>query len=222
MNKNDEYLKNTYTISAREDGAVVLPIKRDGLIALFEEFGYKEGAEIGTAQGWFAQKICQRMSSVKLFCVDPWITYDEYPERKKQKRLNEQYENAKERLAPYNCELIKSFSRDAVKNFKNDSLDFVFIDANHSFEYVIEDIAIWSKKVKSGGIISGHDFWNSSEGYGSIKLDIDLFTKNLTPIEKIKVCQVKDAVLAWIHTNKIAPWYLTGADDCSSWFWVKK
>jgi len=217
----DDFFREKFNAQAGQDGATILHVTRDGVVKLFRRFGYKEGVEIGTAQGWFAQKICQRVPLVKLFCVDPWIIYDEYPERKKQKRLDEQYENAKERLAPYNCELVKSFSRDAVKNFEDDSLDFVFIDANHSFEYVIEDIALWSKKVRSGGMISGHDFWNSAEGYGSAKLDINLFTKNLTPIEKIKVCQVKDAVSAWVNANKISPWYLTGADDCSSWFWIK-
>jgi hypothetical protein len=217
----DEFLEKKYNASVGRDGAVVLPVTRDGMVRLFRKFGYLKGVEVGTARGEFAEKICRIMPRVKLFCVDPWIAYDGYPERKKQKKMDRHYEIAKAKLAPYECELMKSFSRDAVKNFEDESLDFVFIEGNHCFEYVIEDIALWSRKVKPGGIISGHDFWNSREGYGYVKLDIERFVKGLTPAEKIKVCQVKDAVLAWVNANEISPYYLTGADDCSSWFWVK-
>jgi predicted O-methyltransferase YrrM len=222
INIYDEHIKKKYNVLPGEYGATTLPITRDGLVKLFRKFGYLEGVEIGTSSGPFAERICKIMPLVKLYCVDSWMVYDEWIECKKQAKLDQHYEVAKARLAPYNCELIKGFSRDAAKNFKDNSLDFVFIDANHSFEAVIEDIAIWTKKVKPGGIISGHDFWNSSEGYGYIKLDIERFVKGLTPEEKIKICQVKDAVIAWTNTNKISPWYLTGADDCSCWFWIKQ
>ena len=37
--------------------------------------------------------------------------------------------------------------------------DFVFIDANHSYEAVREDVAAWAPKVRSGGIVSGHDYY---------------------------------------------------------------
>jgi predicted O-methyltransferase YrrM len=48
---------------------------------------------------------------------------------------------------------------EAVKDFKDESLDFVFIDGNHQYSYVLEDITEWSKKVRSGGIVSGHDYF---------------------------------------------------------------
>lgn len=52
----------------------------------------------------------------------------------------------------------KMTSVDAAKLFDDKSLDFVFIDANHKYDYVSADIAAWFPKVKSGGIISGHDY----------------------------------------------------------------
>ena len=111
---------------------------------------------------------------------------------------------------------------EAVKQFKDGSLDFVYIDGNHTFEYVINDIAEWSKKVRKGGIISGHDYWNSSEGFGNNHLNLDLFIKNLTPQEKIEICQVKDAVDMWTYTNKIKMWFVTSIDDMGTWFWVNE
>lgn len=47
---------------------------------------------------------------------------------------------------------------EAVKSFRDKSLDFVYIDGNHTLPYIINDIIEWSKKVRMGGIISGHDY----------------------------------------------------------------
>jgi hypothetical protein len=53
---------------------------------------------------------------------------------------------------------IRMSSNEASKLYENESLDFVFIDAGHDYEDVIDDIRCWLPKVKIGGILSGHDF----------------------------------------------------------------
>jgi hypothetical protein len=53
-------------------------------------------------------------------------------------------------------------SQDALADVPDMSLDWVFIDGNHSYEYVKEDIPGWTSKVKLGGIVSGHDFYDKS------------------------------------------------------------
>ena len=53
--------------------------------------------------------------------------------------------------------LIRNFSNQAVNEFEDESLDFVFIDASHDFHSVNEDIYLWKNKVKKGGMVSGHD-----------------------------------------------------------------
>lgn len=55
-------------------------------------------------------------------------------------------------------ELIIEDSRRAAARFDDDSLDWVFIDANHSYDSVVRDITAWASKVKPNGVISGHDF----------------------------------------------------------------
>jgi len=45
-----------------------------------------------------------------------------------------------------------------AKDFEDESIDFLFIDANHTYEYVSQDIAAYLPKIKPGGIIAGHDF----------------------------------------------------------------
>jgi predicted O-methyltransferase YrrM len=46
----------------------------------------------------------------------------------------------------------------AADDFLDNSLDFVYIDAGHRFDDVVQDIIKWTKKVRKGGIISGHDY----------------------------------------------------------------
>jgi len=216
-----EYIKTKFNVNLGQESPISIPNHNrfNDLPALFKELGFDVGAEIGVSKGRYSKWLCTKHRKLKLYCIDPWIAYDDYMERhgeKGQTMLNEEYEMAKQKLAPFRCELIRKTSMDAVKDFEDGSLDFVFIDGNHSFEYVIEDIVQWSKKVKKGGIISGHDLWNSIE-----MDDSQLWIKHPTPYEKIKLCQVKDAVMAWTKTNQIKPWFLLEGDGDKTWFWVK-
>ena len=53
--------------------------------------------------------------------------------------------------------LIRDFTTSASNQFEDNSIDFVFIDADHSYDGVKEDIKMWEPKVKKGGLVSGHD-----------------------------------------------------------------
>ncbi len=128
------------------------------------------GVEIGVERGHFSKVILQYCD--KLYAIDAWQTYSKYREHVTQERLDAFYEETKERLKNFNCEIIRKFSSEAVKDFEDESLDFVYIDANHSYESVKEDIELWKPKVKIGGILAGHDYMNvpKREGiYGVIK-----------------------------------------------------
>jgi len=73
--------------------------------------------------------------------------------------------------------IIKSQSWDAASNFKDRSIDFVFIDADHIYESVKRDILAWLPKIKQGGIIAGHDYCN--EHPGVIQAVDEIFGKKL-------------------------------------------
>jgi len=130
---------------------------RTTLVKLFNAFGFKEGAEIGVANGDYSDVICRENPNVKLFCIDSWIKYDGYND-KAPDTFADSEQIAREKLSKYNCVFVKKFSMDALEDFEDESLDFVYIDANHSYKSVLEDITEWSKKVKKGGIVSGHDY----------------------------------------------------------------
>lgn len=137
------------------------------------------GVEIGVERAMFSQYIVQ--TATKLYCVDAWRAHIGFADHITQSNLDTFYEEAKERMKPFNCEIIRKLSMDAVKDFKDESLDFVYIDAHHQYENAKDDIREWSKKVKKGGIVSGHDYIDKkAQGYifGVIKavneLNVDL------------------------------------------------
>src|ERR1035437_6012055 len=104
---------------------------RHDLVLRFKELGFTIGAEIGVDRGLYAEEICRANPGVKLFCVDPWKTYKDNTDYFDQHMLNVNYKNTIKRLAPYNCEIIKKSSMGVIKEFEDNTLDFVYIDANH-------------------------------------------------------------------------------------------
>lgn len=62
-----------------------------------------------------------------------------------------------ERHFPGRVSIIRSTTLDAVRFIGDGLLDFVFIDADHSYECALADIKAWTPKVRKGGLIAGHD-----------------------------------------------------------------
>lgn len=150
-------------------------VSKYDLIRHFGELGYKAGAEIGVAQGYFSEAMFKVIPDLKLYCVDIWKPYSENRWSANEDRNEKYYQTTVDRLSKYNCEIIRKMSMDAVKGFPDNSLDFVFIDANHSFDYVMEDLIEWSKKVRIGGIVSGDDYYHFRKA-GVIEA-VDAYTK---------------------------------------------
>jgi SAM-dependent methyltransferase len=184
---------------------------RDDLPHFFVEMGYKVGVEIGVYKGEFSEKLCR--AGLNLYAIDPWLAYTGYGNPKDQAKFDLQYQETRQLLAPYpNCNLVRKTSMDAATDFPDGSLDFVYIDANHEFRYIAEDLSEWTKKVKPSGIVSGHDYF---------------FVKTRPGRENWHVAQVLNAYLA---AYNIPNWYLIGSknakvgekrDKWRSWMFVK-
>lgn len=147
------------------------------LAQMFRERGYKIGVEVGTEQGKYAKVLCEENPGVKLYCVDPWLAYPGYREHVTQEKLDGFYQITKDLLAPYDAELIRKTSTGAAKDFEDGSLDFVYIDANHEFIHVVEDLAAWVPKVRKGGIVSGHDYIRKKNMNFGVVEAVDGYTK---------------------------------------------
>lgn len=162
------------------------------LIKYFRKLGLTKGAEIGVAGGYFSEIMFKTIPNLHLYCVDAWTPYRGNLWSGSKLRNVNHFKTASKILSKYNSTIIREMSMDAVKKIKDNSLDFVYIDANHSFDYVMQDLIEWSKKVRLGGVISGDDYYHFRKA-GVIGA-VDAYTKahgitfNLTdPIpEKVK------------------------------------
>jgi hypothetical protein len=125
---------------------------------LYRRFG-QTGAEIGVAEGKNALNICRAVPNVHLLLVDPWMPYPGNGRARSAEKMEDQWIKCHERLAPYNVTFMRMLSMVAVLQVAPASLDFVYIDGNHRYEYVLSDLECWSAKVKSGGIVAGHDYY---------------------------------------------------------------
>lgn len=140
------------------DPCIQLGFSRADLVRLFVERGFTRGAEIGVRQGAFSLALCRAIPNLELLCVDPWTYYQTRPRLANQDRQDRNYVIAGERLAPYRVTLVRQFSADAVRTVPPASLDFVYIDGNHAYPWIRQDLDDWSARVRAGGIVSGDDY----------------------------------------------------------------
>ncbi|HUS89913.1 MAG TPA: class I SAM-dependent methyltransferase [Desulfosporosinus sp.] len=205
----NRYIKDKFHLTSTKQRIGIPGFTRDDMARLFGELGYKTGAEIGVREGKFSETLCKSNPDVKLYCIDLWRPYEEYVCSPQFANHDKNYDRAKKRLSQYNCEFIPKSSTDAVKDFADNSLDFIYIDANHKFEYVVADLAAWYPKVRNGGIISGHDYKKFMTQHPTIG--------------------VKQAVDGFCSAYQIIPYYIfqTRCADrhmpnrCGSFMWVK-
>ncbi|MDC0358719.1 class I SAM-dependent methyltransferase, partial [Oligoflexia bacterium] len=119
----------------------------------------QRGAEIGTFLGDTSFHLLAEISALTLFSIDPWDKYEGYKEYNGEILCaNEQKARARLKCFGERSVIIKDFSVSAAEQFETESLDFVFIDGNHSYDFVKEDIRAWYPKVRPGGLFSGHDY----------------------------------------------------------------
>lgn len=149
------------------------------------------GVEIGVRTGKNSLSMLKNLDISMLYGVDPYLVYDEYVEScyiQSQDSFNVVKQGAYNRLKPYmnHFTFVEKFSVEAVDLVPSD-LDFVYIDGNHSYSFVKQDIEAWFPKLKDGGLIGGHNYFGmNSEHFGvhkavnefSVRNDFDLFFKN--------------------------------------------
>ena len=117
------------------------------------------GAEIGVYQGNYALIYLKDLDIKEVFLIDPYIKYENY-ERYASVTLTEAEKIAHASLSIYEKKIkwIKMKSAEAAELFDDESLDFVYIDGNHECQPVLQDVTLYYPKVKTGGLVSGHDF----------------------------------------------------------------
>lgn len=127
-------------------------------------YNSKIGVEVGVAFGGHSEAILELTSVCKLLGVDPYQHFEYYKDGMNipQPEFDFLYEFTCNRLSRFGERYnpIRAKSVKAV-NIINIPVDFVYIDADHSFRGCLQDIIVWFPKVKIGGIIGGHDYDSS-------------------------------------------------------------
>lgn len=142
---------------------------RDTILSILKE--NSTGVEVGCYLGDYADIL--KTKCRKLYLVDPYIQMDDYIDIVNANNYirNDDYKFICQRfsseISAGLIEMIRKKSLDAVRDFQDESLDFVYLDANHRYSHVLDDLNSWWSKVKPGGLLCGHDYQNSSEN-GSI------------------------------------------------------
>jgi len=125
--------------------------------------------EVGVWKGhsisFLANEIKKTGKESKLYAVDLWdetYKWENNPQLRTQvPYLYEIYNEVKKENKVHDMITdLKGMSWDMAKKFEDGSVDFVFIDADHTYESVVKDIKAWLPKIKKGGMISGHDYNN--------------------------------------------------------------
>jgi hypothetical protein len=134
------------------------------------------GAEIGVFTGALSALLLDR-PDLNLIMVDSWKgdgkdyigDSGDWHSRLSQAKQDE-YRKCAERIAAeagHRARVLAMPSNEAVHFVPDASLDFVFIDADHSYEGCKRDVEMWARKVKPGGLLSGHDYGNTDfEDFG--------------------------------------------------------
>ena len=169
---------------------------------LLNELGFKIGAEVGVHKGQYSQKVLRRIPGLKLFLIDLWEAYPGYKDFEKT-TIIKSYAEAQERTKGHDVVFIKEWSHVAADQFEDESLDFVYLDANHAYEFVVRDLAKWAPKVRKGGIVSGHDYDDYSKR--SRRYDMNVI----------------NAVNGWCASYGIKHLFILTNNPNNSWMYVK-
>lgn len=133
------------------------------------------GAEIGVQKGYFSIEILNDAHVGKLFLVDAWKRQgdsyaDDLTVGDQEDNLRQTQFHIRGHMPGGRVEIIQGMSVDVATNWTGPELDWVYIDADHSYGACYSDLVAWSKHIKPGGSIFGHDYAEGGHGitYGVI------------------------------------------------------
>lgn len=129
-------------------------------------------AEIGVWNGLFSAAILSETWPVELVLIDPWDLLSAKSTDEQTHRLHgdedamgAMFRKVSERYgALQQVKIRKGFSAEVLASFPDGYFDWLYIDGNHLYDFVLQDLKLAAKKVKLGGTIAGDDlFWKRGE-----------------------------------------------------------
>lgn len=202
----NDYLIRRFQVSPqRLRGPMPIELRdfhRNDLAQLFAELGFKRGAEIGVAEGNYSEVLLKANPECELLLVDSWHAYSENPQNKTKEKHEHAYNEVLRKVDKYlHVRIHKDYSMNAVRDVNYGELDFCYIDAHHSFDFVMSDLIEWSKRVRNGGLVCGDDY-----------IHLDEKRWGAGPVE---------AVQAYVNAHRIAVWWLFAGHKSVDYMWVR-
>jgi hypothetical protein len=120
------------------------------------------GAEVGVNRANFSRRILKIVRPAKLYLIDPYIGKDEL------------YSEVSKKL-PAGLSIIRKNSEEALKAFQDDSLDWIYLDGDHTYEAVKKDLELSWDKVKIGGLITGDNYHYAGDWDDGVRVAVNEF-----------------------------------------------
>jgi predicted O-methyltransferase YrrM len=131
------------------------------------------GCWLGKSSCYLAQKIKESGKKIKLFCVDIWDYTDDDPYylsfKETHPDLMKAFQSNVDSLGF--TKIIKPLqgaSAIVSQTFKDESIDFIFLDGNHHSPFIDDDLKLWFPKLKFGGCMGGHDYFDAPDVHKSV------------------------------------------------------
>lgn len=119
------------------------------------------GIEIGTCRAESTAYLLAECSNIaKIHTVDPYKAYDDWVGNINQEIVDKFMMIAQENLKPYGdrFEMVRLTSAEAAAKFEPESVDFIFVDGDHSYDATLADCKAYYPLLKKGGFFCGHDY----------------------------------------------------------------
>ena len=190
-------------MSSRENNIVVNEgWGRKELYAHFAELGFKIGCEVGVKAGANAKLMLKTIPDLKLYLVEPYADYDltdfEFGQMRHTRHFSEAVHSLCNRKHPCDVRFIIEKSEDGAAKIKDGSLDFVYIDGNHHYNFCMLDLILYSRKVRPGGIVSGHDY---------VIPGVEYSVNDYASANKIDTIYLTDRNVKGHTLDKLISWY---------------
>lgn len=133
-------------------------VLRPSIKAILQKYDRKlTGVEIGVLRGEHAKTMLTKLDIEKMYLIDPYSEYKKYSRFHRKMDTNKRI--AHKQLAQFEDKTVwlEKLSENAVEDIE-EQVDFVYIDGNHQFQYVMKDITLYYPLVKEDGILAGHDY----------------------------------------------------------------
>lgn len=163
------------------------------------------GAEIGVYQGRFSEQILQVVRPRELHLVDPWKHEEGEVYRQAlfggrakggQAAIDACLERVRSKFArdikAARIVIHRGFSGDVVSRFPDGYFDWIYIDGNHLYDFVMQDLELAFRKIRAGGVICGDDYMDGGWWEGGVRKAVDEFIR----MRKLEVLAIRNRQFA--------------------------